>query len=110
MRCAGIKYDRFLTVELYTHTADPHAAAREEFRVPEQSVRRMSPTCTPVVTLFTKPGCGLCEEAEELIEAGCTLRGASSGHRNILTISSTSRNRTNILDDPGTTTRRYGEH
>lgn len=26
-----IRYDRFLTVELYTHTADPHAAARRSF-------------------------------------------------------------------------------
>jgi sugar phosphate isomerase/epimerase len=27
----GIKYDRFATVELYTHTADPHAAARKSY-------------------------------------------------------------------------------
>jgi fructoselysine 3-epimerase len=27
-----IGYDRFLTVELYTHTADPHAAARESMQ------------------------------------------------------------------------------
>lgn len=27
----GIKYDRFMTVELYTHTADPHTAARQSF-------------------------------------------------------------------------------
>jgi sugar phosphate isomerase/epimerase len=28
----GIGYDRFLTVELYTHTADPHAAADKSYR------------------------------------------------------------------------------
>src|SRR5438093_5975031 len=28
----GIKYDRFLTVELYTHTADPHAAAAKSYK------------------------------------------------------------------------------
>jgi sugar phosphate isomerase/epimerase len=27
----SIRYDRFLTVELYTHTADPHAAAEKSF-------------------------------------------------------------------------------
>ena len=27
----AIKYDRFATVELYTHTADPHTAARKSF-------------------------------------------------------------------------------
>jgi len=27
----AVKYDRFATVELYTHTADPHAAARKSF-------------------------------------------------------------------------------
>jgi sugar phosphate isomerase/epimerase len=27
----SIKYDRFLTVELYTHTADPHGAAEKSF-------------------------------------------------------------------------------
>jgi fructoselysine 3-epimerase len=27
----AIKYERFATVELYTHTADPHAAARQSY-------------------------------------------------------------------------------
>jgi sugar phosphate isomerase/epimerase len=27
----GIDYDRFATVELYTHTADPHAAAIKSY-------------------------------------------------------------------------------
>jgi sugar phosphate isomerase/epimerase len=27
----SINYQRYLTVELYTHTQDPHAAARESF-------------------------------------------------------------------------------
>src|SRR5437016_11663639 len=28
----GVGYDRFLTVELYTHTADPQRAAEESYR------------------------------------------------------------------------------
>ena len=31
-----IHYDRFLTVELYTHTADPQAAADKSFALPER--------------------------------------------------------------------------
>ena len=37
-----------------------------------------------VVTLYTKPGCGLCEEAEEVIEAVRARRPFELVKRNIL--------------------------
>jgi glutaredoxin len=45
----------------------------------------MSPqTPLPRVTLFTKPGCGLCEEAEETIESVRARRPFELIKRNIL--------------------------
>jgi glutaredoxin len=38
----------------------------------------------PVVTLYTKPGCGLCEEAEEVIESVRARRPFELVKRNIL--------------------------
>jgi sugar phosphate isomerase/epimerase len=34
--CRATSYDRFATVELYTQTADPHAAARKSFEFLKQ--------------------------------------------------------------------------
>ena len=38
----------------------------------------------PIVTLYTKPGCGLCEEAEEVIESVRRRRAFEFVRRNIL--------------------------
>lgn len=37
-----IGYERMVTVELYTHTEDPDAAARKSYRFLEQLFRRAS--------------------------------------------------------------------
>jgi fructoselysine 3-epimerase len=62
-----IGYDRFASVELYTHTADPQTAARRSFEFLRKLFHEPTVAPLPRIYIYTKPGCHLCEAVEQLV-------------------------------------------
>ncbi len=79
-----IEYARFLTVELYTQTAEPRIAADRSHRFLRGLFEGKAWASMKTVTIFGKPECHLCDEVEKVVRDVASRRQFRVDKRNIL--------------------------